>query len=117
VDDRDTWPLSMRHIAFEGRCFVLSAVQYMTRDDAPTDCPMQGAAGEVLIRGGSSILGPLGEVLAGPVYGCEAVLTAEIDLSAIVRAKYDLDVVGHYARPDIFSLKVDTNPKPPVRFG
>ena len=116
VDDRETWALSMRHIAFEGRCFVASAVQYMTRDDAPADCPMGGEPGEVLIRGGSTIVGPLGEVLAGPVYGKEAVLCADIDLGAIPRAKYDLDVVGHYARPDVFALTVDTSPKPPVAF-
>jgi nitrilase len=116
VDDRETWALSMRHIAFEGRCFVLSAVQYFTRDDAATDCPIVGAPGEVLIRGGSVIAGPLGEVLAGPVYDAEVVLIAEIDLAQLPRAKYDLDVVGHYARPDIFSLSVDTSAKPPVRF-
>ena len=56
------------------------------------------------------------EVLAGPVYDAEAVLVAEIDLAAIPRAKYDLDVVGHYARPDIFALSVDTRAKPPVVF-
>ena len=64
VDDRDTWPLSMRHIAFEGRCFVLSAVQYFTRDDAPADCPIEATPGEVLIRGGSIICG---QVLRVPV--------------------------------------------------
>ncbi|MEK6638892.1 MAG: nitrilase-related carbon-nitrogen hydrolase [Pseudomonadota bacterium] len=116
VDDRETWALSMRHIAFEGRCFVASAVQYMTREDAPADCPIDAAPGEVLIRGGSIIVGPLGEILAGPVYGEEAVLCAEIDLAAIPRAKYDLDVVGHYARSDVFALSVDTRAKPPVRF-
>jgi nitrilase len=116
VDDRETWALSMRHIAFEGRCFVLSAVQYMTRDDAPDAAPIDAAPGQVMIRGGSVIVGPLGEVLAGPVYDQEAVLVAEIDLSLIPRAKYDLDVVGHYARPDIFSLSVDKRPKSPVVF-
>ena len=116
VDDRDTWALSMRHIAFEGRCFVASAVQYMTRDDAPADCPIEGRPGEVLIRGGSIIVGPLGEVLAGPVYGEEAVLCAEIDLAALPRAKYDFDVVGHYSRPDVFSLGVDTRARPSVVF-
>jgi nitrilase len=117
VDDRETWALSMRHIAFEGRCFVASSVQYFTRDDAAPDCPIDGAPGEVLIRGGSIIAGPLGEVLAGPVYGSEALLTADIDLTDIPRATYDFDVVGHYARPDIFALSVDTAAKPPVRFG
>ncbi len=116
VDDRETWALSMRHIAFEGRCFVLSAVQYMTRDDAPADAPILAMASETLIRGGSLIVGPLGEILAGPVYDQEAVLVAEIDLAALPRAKYDLDVVGHYARPDIFSLSVDREAKTPLVF-
>ncbi len=119
VDDRDTWPLSMRHIAFEGRCFVLSAVQWLTRGDCPDDFhPVQGEAPEtVLIRGGSCIVGPLGELLAGPVYGGEAVLVADVDLADLPRAKYDLDVVGHYARPDVFRLEVDTRAKPGTVFG
>lgn len=116
VDDRDTWALSMRHIAFEGRCFVASAVQYMTREDAPADCPVEAAPGAVLIRGGSIIVGPLGNILAGPVYDEETVLCADIDLAELPRAKYDFDVVGHYARPDIFALSVDTRAKPPVSF-
>jgi nitrilase len=116
VDDRETWALSMRHIAVEGRCFVLSAVQFMTRDDAPADCPIDAKAGNTLIRGGSIIVGPLGEVLAGPVFDHEAVLVADINLSDLPRAKYDLDVVGHYARPDVFALSVDTRAKPPVQF-
>lgn len=116
VDDRDTWPLSMRHIAFEGRCFVLSAVQYLTRSGLPSGYPIEEGLDEVLIRGGSIIVGPLGDVLAGPVYDQEAVLIAEIDLAALPRAKYDFDVIGHYARPDVFALHVDTRPKSPVNF-
>jgi len=65
----------------------------------------------VLIRGGSMIVSPMGELLAGPVYGEEAVLVAEVDLSDIARGKYDLDVAGHYARPDIFELRVDARAK------
>jgi nitrilase len=108
VDDRDTWALSMRHIGFEGRCFVLSAVQYLKRSDLPAGYPIDADAPETLIRGGSIIVGPLGEVLAGPVYDEEAILFADIDLASLPRAKYDFDPVGHYARPDIFQLKIDT---------
>jgi len=114
VDDREMWQSSMRHIAAEGRCFVLSAVQFLTRADCPEhyDCIQGDAPETVLIRGGSVIVGPLGEVLAGPVYGREAVLTADIDLDDTIRGKYDLDVAGHYARPDVFSLTVDEGTRP-----
>ena len=117
VDDRELWSATMRHIAAEGRCFVLSAVQFSTRADAPADCPIDAADDEILIRGGSVICGPLGNVLAGPIYDKEAVLVADIDLRDITRGKFDFDVVGHYARPDIFKLHVDTSVKAPVKFG
>ncbi|MBY0447166.1 MAG: nitrilase, partial [Hyphomonadaceae bacterium] len=93
-------------IALEGRCFVLSACQYLERRHAPADFhPIQGEAPEtVLIRGGSCVIGPLGDVLAGPVFGEEAIILAELDLRAIPRAKFDLDVAGHYARPDLLRL-------------
>jgi nitrilase len=117
VEDRDTWVPTMRHIAAEGRCFVLSAVQYATRADAPSDYPIDEGEDDILIRGGSIICGPMGNILAGPVYEKEAVLYADIDLRDITRGKYDLDVVGHYARPDIFSLHVDIGVKSPVTYG
>jgi nitrilase len=66
------------------------------------------------MRGGSAIIGPLGQILAGPLYNEDAILTAEIDLGEIARSKYDLDVVGHYARPDIFQLHVNEKATPPV---
>ena len=91
VDDRESWPGTMRHIALEGRCFVLSACQYVAES----------------IRGGSSIVSPLGKVLAGPCYDGECVLRAEVDPGEIAEGKFDLDVVGHYARPDVFRLEVN----------
>lgn len=114
VDDREIWQSSMRHIAAEGRCFVFSACQFLLRSDCPPDYAcIQGDAPETeLIRGGSVIVGPLGEVLAGPVYGRETVLTADIDLDDTIRGKYDLDVAGHYGRPDVFSLMVDGHTVP-----
>ncbi|HWE45579.1 MAG TPA: nitrilase-related carbon-nitrogen hydrolase [Caulobacteraceae bacterium] len=116
VDDRETWQASMRHIAMEGRCFVLSAVQHLTRADCPADYPaIEGLAPDApLVGGGSLIVGPLGAVIAGPERGGEAVLTADLDLADLTRARYDFDAVGHYARPDVFSLQVDTRAKAPV---
>jgi nitrilase len=64
------------------------------------------------MRGGSLIVSPLGEILAGPNFEQECVLTAELDLDDIARGKYDFDAVGHYARPDVFRLSVDESSKP-----
>lgn len=116
ADHRDTWLPSMRHIALEGRCFVLSCCQYLTRADCPEDyAAIQGSdPATILMSGGSCIIGPLGQILAGPNFEKPCVLTADLDLDEIPRSKYDFDVVGHYARPDIFRLYVNTQPAPPV---
>lgn len=117
VDDRETWLSTMRHIALEGRCFVLSSCQFARRADFPTDyAPIQGDNPEtILIRGGSCIISPLGQVLAGPVFDQPTILMADLDLDDIVRGKFDLDVVGHYARPDLFQLQVNTKPQQVVQ--
>lgn len=118
ADDRDTWVSSMRHIALEGRCYVLSACQYLRRGDFPDDydCTLADADSPdiVLMRGASIIIGPMGEVIAGPVYDREKILYAEVSPNEIVRSKLDFDPVGHYARPDVFSLHVDTESKEAV---
>jgi nitrilase len=116
ADARDSWLATIRHIAVEGRCFVLSCNQFQRRRDFPADyhAAFGGDPDTVICRGGSCIVDPFGNFLAGPNTEGEAILTAEIDLEQIVRGKYDLDVVGHYARPDIFQLHVDERPKRPV---
>lgn len=116
ADDRDTWLASMRHVALEGRCYVLTACQYLKRDAYPADfeCALGDAPDTLLMRGGSAIIDPLGTVLAGPNYSEEAILYAQLDPSQIIRGKFDFDVSGHYARPDIFQLHVDTRPKQAV---
>ncbi len=116
ADDRDTWLPTMRHIALEGRCYVLTACQYILRSAYPEDyeCALGDEPDTVLMRGGSAIIDPLGQVLAGPHFTGETILYADIDLEQIARAKYDFDVVGHYARPDVFQLRVNTAPQPPV---
>lgn len=117
ADDRDTWLPTMQHIAMEGRTFVLTACQYITRAAYGPD--HESALGDdpdkVMMRGGSAIIGPLGAVLAGPDFSGETILYAQIDPAEIMRAKYDFDVTGHYARPDVFELIVDTRAKPAVR--
>jgi nitrilase len=116
ADPRDSWLASMRHIAVEGRCFVLSCNQFNRQRDFPKDYAASfGSDPDAIVtRGGSCIVDPFGTFLAGPNTDGEAILTAEIDRAQIVRGKYDLDVVGHYARPDIFHLEVDERPKKPV---
>lgn len=118
ADDRPVWPSSMQHVALEGRCFVLSSCQYITRGAYPEDydCKMGDDPDTVLMRGGSLIVSPLGKILAGPAGEGETILYADIDLDEIVKGKLDLDTVGHYARPDVFSLSVDERPKPAVKF-
>ena len=83
---------------------MLAACQYARLGDSPRE----------IIRGGSVIVGPLGEVLAGPVYDRESILTAEVDIARIAEARFDLDVTGHYARPDIFRLHVNEHPQEAV---
>jgi nitrilase len=117
ADARDTWLATLRHIACEGRCFVLGCNQFVTKDMYPADLvgiKELADQPEVMCRGGSAIVSPLGEVLAGPLYDQQGCLFAELDLAEIVRGKLDFDVVGHYARPDVFQLTVNTRPKPPV---
>jgi len=116
ADDRDTWIPTCQHVALEGRCFVLTACQYLRRGDCPPDyAAVQGEdPATVIMRGGSAIISPLGQVLAGPVYNEDAILVTEIDPDDISRGKYDFDVVGHYARPDVFRLHVNEKPAPPV---
>ena len=116
ADDRDTWIPTMQHIALEGRCFVLASCQYIKRGAYPKDyLAIQGDDPDTLIiRGGSCIVGPLGQILAGPDYEGECILTADIDFGDIARGKYDFDVAGHYARPDVFRLYVNERAAPAV---
>jgi nitrilase len=116
ADDRDTWLSTLRHIALEGRCFVLGCNQFARRSDYPADYPaIQGNdPPTIMSRGGSCIIDPLGRVLAGPDFEGPTILIADLDLDEIVRGKFDFDVVGHYARPDVFRLVVNESSTPPV---
>ncbi|MGD2096337.1 MAG: carbon-nitrogen hydrolase family protein [Desulfobacterales bacterium] len=120
ADARDTWQATLRHIACEGRCFVLGCNQYMSKDMYPADLKELkelNAQPEIMCRGGSAIISPLGKVVAGPLYDQEGILFAELDMGAIARSKFDFDVVGHYARPDIFQLRVNEKPNRSVVTG
>ncbi|GAA4550663.1 carbon-nitrogen hydrolase family protein [Pseudonocardia xishanensis] len=115
ADARDTWAASMRHIALEGRCFVLSSNQFIRRESYPEDYPVDLAQDAVMCEGGSMIVNPLGHVLAGPEREQATVLVADLDMGDIARGSLDFDPIGHYARPDLFSLEVDTRPRAVVR--
>ena len=110
ADQRDTWQASMVHVALEGRCYVLSCNQFVTRAMYPADLEgLEDLADqpEVLSRGGSVIVSPLGQVVAGPLWDREGILVADLDLGEIARGKFDFDVAGHYQRPDVFRFSVN----------
>ena len=110
ADARKVWQSTIRQIALEGRCFVLGCNQFVTRDMYPTD--LAGYADleespEIMSAGGSAIIDPNGKYLAGPIWNEPGVLIADLDLLLIEKTRYDFDVVGHYARPDVFQLIVN----------
>lgn len=111
VDDRDSWTSTMRHIAVEGRCFVLSANQFAVGGDFPDGFPGEATRGpepqETIIRGGSCLVDPYGALLAGPSFDRADLLVADLDLDVLDGAYLDLDVAGHYARPDLFRFGVE----------
>jgi nitrilase len=109
ADCRDSWQVTLRHIALEGRCFVLGCNQVITLDAYPNDIrTMISDPGTIPCSGGSVIIGPDGDVMEGPLLNEEGILFAELDLEAVVQGKYELDVAGHYNRPDVFSFRVNT---------
>jgi nitrilase len=110
ADVRETWQSTIRHIAMEGRCFVLSCNQYVTKDMYPEDLACYDdlkSAPEVMCNGGSAIVGPLGEYITEPVWGKEDIIIADLDMKQIAYSQFDFDPVGHYSRPDVFKLLVN----------
>ena len=113
ADSRDTWQATLRHIACEGRCFVLGCNQFVSKDMYPPDLPgIEELADQpdIMCRGGGVIISPMGELIAGPLYDQEGLLYADLDMAEVARGKFDFDVVGHYARPDVFQLAVNEEP-------
>jgi len=108
ADCRGAWQSTVEHIACEGRCFVLGCNQYLTKEHYPEELKayLSDSHPSLPSSGGSCIVSPLGKKIAGPLYDQEGILTAEIDHREIIKAKMDFDPIGHYARPDVFELKV-----------
>lgn len=118
ADARDAWQATIRHIALEGRCFVLSSNQYVTKDMYPTDLACYddlASSPDEMCRGGSAIVGPLGDYIVEPVFGREEILYADLDIRDIAYSQFDFDVVGHYSRPDVFTLLVNEEKRENVK--
>ncbi|MBT8256975.1 MAG: carbon-nitrogen hydrolase family protein [Bacteroidia bacterium] len=111
ADARDSWISTMKHIALEGRCFVLGCNQFFTKSMYPESFQsLVKTEQEIMCKGGSVIVSPLGEIIQGPLFDTEGILSAELDLEDIGRSKLDFDVIGHYSRPDIFSMEINGQP-------
>jgi nitrilase len=112
ADSRKEWTSTMVHIALEGRCFVLGCNQYFTKSMVPAKYhQLVKNEPETMCTGGSIIVSPLGKIIAGPLFNATGALIAELDLNAINESKLDFDVVGHYARDDIFQLTIKNQPE------
>jgi len=105
ADQRDNWQHTLKHIALEGRCFVMGSNQYVEKKDYP-ELPGEDLSDldDIMCRGGSVIIDPFGNTIAGPIFGSEGILTAELNMNLITKSKLDFDPVGHYARDDVFRL-------------
>lgn len=119
-DCGDGWLGTMQHIAREGRCWIASSGVALTRDDIPSDFPDKTRLypdTEYWINAGdSAVIAPGGEIVSGPMRNEKGLLYASIDSERAVKAKRALDVAGHYARPDVFTLNVNKLPQRPVHF-
>lgn len=118
-DDSDAWVATMRHVAREGRVYVVAANTCMRASDVPLDTPGRDelyAKGDEdwMSRGRSVIVDPAGELLAGPVTDAEEILYAEVDATRARASRHEFDAVGHYSGGGVFHLTVDTRPHAPV---
>jgi nitrilase len=119
-DCGEEWLASMRHIAREGGCFVVSTATALQASDIPDDFPgrerLFADPDEWICDGDAVIVQPFGKIAAGPLHRQKSALWAEIDPAAAARSRRSLDVTGHYARPDIFKLTVNRAALEPVHF-
>ncbi len=120
-DNSDVWVASMRHIAKEGRIFVIGVNFCIRGSDVPAGVPgrdqLYGGDEDWLSKGNSVIVGPDGGILAGPITEEEGIIYADMDAEVARAARYQFDPVGHYSRPDVFRLTVDETKAAPVAFG
>jgi len=119
-DNSDVWVPTLQHIAREGRCYVIGVTACIRAADLPDDLPgradLYGGSDDWLSRGNSAIIGPAGEILAGPLIGEDGIVYAQIDASAARLARQQFDPAGHYSRSDILRLTVDTTPHTSASF-
>ena len=105
ADDTDDWHYSLGHIARESRAFVVSPCVFQRASSYPEGVPTAEGP-DLLGRGGSAILAPDGEYLAGPLWDQEGILYAELEPERLYAARQRFDPAGHYHRPDVLSLRV-----------
>ena len=119
-DSGDGWIGSLQHIAREGCCWVVGCGNLMKGCDIPQDFPERESlypdSEEWVNPGDSIVIAPGGEIVAGPMRKEAGILYCEVDIEKVSIAKRTLDVTGHYSRPDIFQLHVNTQPQSPVVF-
>ena len=109
-DKSPNWLISMQHIAREGGLFLISACMALKMEDIPDEYEFKKLypnEREWINTGNSCIIAPNGKIIAGPLESAEGILYADIDLRDIVSAKRMFDVVGHYARPDVFNFSIN----------
>jgi nitrilase len=118
-DNSDSWVATLRHIAKEGRCYVIGVAPLLRGSDVPEELRGETYADgdDWMSRGFATIVQPGGEIIAGPISETEAILYAEIDVATVAQHRHFFDPVGHYSRPDVFELKVNTSRRSSVTFG
>ena len=117
-DVGDRWLASTRHLAFEGGCWVLACGSVLRAIDIPADLPKRAELypdpDEWINPGGSVIVAPGGEIMAGPLRDAEGILYADCDPERAARRQRLFDVAGHYGRPDVFHVTIDRSPREPI---